>query len=116
MKNSTALEGNLTQDPKTGSGPYGLWAKFTLASTAYYNKQEFTQFIPCWASGKTAEIISNYKKGDRLLTFGRMKGRWDKDEKRSDVSVDVKLVYLISEAKKKEELPKSVDAPENLPF
>lgn len=75
MINKATLLGRPTTDPKIsytqGQEPKCV-ARFTLAVTRKYNKEE-ADFISCVCFGKLAEIIEKYvKKGDQICVAGRI--------------------------------------------
>lgn len=75
MINKTTLLGRLTADPEinyTQAEPPVCVARFTLAVTRKYKKDE-ADFIRCVSFGKLSEIIQKYvKKGDQICVAGRI--------------------------------------------
>lgn len=70
--NSIALTGRLTRDPETRSGANGTISRITLAVKRPGTK-DTTDFIPCVAFDKTAEILSKYtRKGSFIGIQGKM--------------------------------------------
>lgn len=68
--NHIALMGRLTRDPEVRYTDKTCVTKFTLAVKRPWTKEgeALTDFIPCIAFNKTAELIGNgVAKGDRLL-------------------------------------------------
>lgn len=79
-------------------------ARFTLAVTS---DREHTDFIPCTAFGKTAEIIEKYtEKGSQIGIEGSIKqNTWQTQsgENRSSLGVVVQNVNLLSKKKQPKE-------------
>ena len=70
--NSIALTGRLVRDPETRSGANGTISRITLA-VKRPGAKDITDFIPCVAFEKTAEILSRYtKKGSFIGIQGKM--------------------------------------------
>ena len=78
MINKATLLGRLTADPEinyTQAEPPVCVARFTLAVTRKYKKDE-ADFIRCVSFGKLSEIIQKYvKKGDQICVAGRRPDR-----------------------------------------
>lgn len=74
--NKITLLGRFTSDPELKTTESGL--TFTRVSLAVDRRskkgeEKKTDFIPCLAFGKTAEVITKYfKKGHRALVIGRL--------------------------------------------
>lgn len=82
--NNINLTGRLTKDPELKQTPNGVnYARFTLAVSRGKVKegQQATDFIPCVAWQKTAEILVKYcKKGKLLGLNGRLSAQqYEKD-------------------------------------
>ena len=101
MINRVVLVGRLTKEAEiksyqSQSGMNSL-ARFTLAVT---RDKDNTDFIPCTAFGKTAEIIEKYTdKGSQIAVDGTLKqNRWttQSGENRSALDVNVQKVALLS--------------------
>lgn len=82
--NSLNLIGNLVKDPQV-YGQEGNVVKFMIAAQRPFKDKQTgeyeSDFIPCIAFGKTAEIINkNFSKGTKIGITGRWQsGRFDKD-------------------------------------
>jgi single-strand DNA-binding protein len=86
--NKVLLIGNMTRDPQLSIIPstqnqvcdFGLAVNRTWTGPDGIKKEEVT-FIDCTCFGKTAEILTKYKKkGDPLFVEGRLKlDQWEKD-------------------------------------
>lgn len=101
MINRVVLVGRLTKEAEiksyqTSNGISCL-ARFTLAVN---RDKDNTDFIPCTAFGKTAEIIEKYtNKGSQIAVDGMLKqNRWttQSGESRSALDVNVQKVALLS--------------------
>jgi single-strand DNA-binding protein len=86
--NKVMLIGNMTRDPQLSIIPstqnqvcdFGLAVNRTWTGPDGVKKEEVT-FVDCTCFGKTAEILTKYKKkGDPLFVEGRLKlDQWEKD-------------------------------------
>ena len=89
--NRTTLVGRLTKDPDVRvTEDQKTIARFTLAINR--NKKD-TDYIPCVAFNKTAELVEKYfHKGDRIGVWGSIRtGKYEKDGRTvytTDVYVD----------------------------
>lgn len=69
MMNKVMIEGRITKNPVLKESKNGRkYVSFTVANAKPgKNGETYTDFIPCVAWGKTAEIISSYVKKGNLL-------------------------------------------------
>lgn len=87
--NQVTLVGNLTRDPYIGEGKFGKYAFFTVATTDKVDDKEYTQFIECQATKNQALFAEKLTKGKRVMLFGKLKIRKNKDGV-NETKVDVK--------------------------
>lgn len=108
--NVTVLVGRVTKDIELKQAGKTELAKFTLAVTRPFSKNE-TDFINCVAFGKTAELLSKYvAKGHKLGVTGRLQAsKYEVNgEKRTSYDVVVDSIEFL-ESKKSELAEKVVD-------
>lgn len=74
-KNQATIIGNVTKDPVKGESKYGKWAAFTVATTDRVNGKDYPQYVPCFASNITAEIVAQLQRGDRVVVLGKIKSK-----------------------------------------
>lgn len=90
-------------------------AKFSVATTEYYNKKETTTWHNVVAFGPTAEYIGrNMSKGDLVeITASLANNNWtdNKGQKRYDMSIVVNEFNIISKAKNKPSQPTKQASP-----
>ena len=121
--NTVNLIGRLTKDPviryATGSTTLAVVA-FSIACDRGKNKDgtKVTDFIPCKAWGKTAELICNYlKKGAKIGCVGHIEtGSFTKRDGSKGFSVEVnveKVEFLDHIGDHKEPMP---NEPEGMPY
>ena len=111
--NRVELIGRLTKDAElryTASDT--AVSKFTLAITRQKNNDgtEETDFIPCTAFGKRAEMIGKYcKKGTQVAVEGSIRtGSYEKDDKKYyTIEVYIENITFIG-TKPKEEQPEEI--------
>lgn len=109
--NTCVIGGNLVRDVTLRQAGTSQVANFTIASKGY---KDNTDFVPCSAWGKTAEIVSQYgKKGKFIAVQGRFTSRnYEKDGKKIYVyEIKVDSVLYLERTPKAEQLP-----PDNPPF
>lgn len=72
---------------KVSSGKGTKILNFSIANKEGYGDSERTDFIPCTAFNKTAEIIAKYfKKGDSIIVSGKWQNSpYQKNEKGYDI-------------------------------
>lgn len=96
--NSLVLLGNLGRDPEVRTLSSGTSvAVFSVAASRLFkdkdgNNQQETDWIPCEAWGKTADLISQLlHKGDSVIVSGPVREeRWEQDgQKRSKLKLRV---------------------------
>lgn len=100
MINRVVLIGRMTKDAeiKTYQGSNGMSsvAKFTLAVN---RDKDNTDFIPCTAFGKTADVLQQYtSKGSQIAVEGSLRqNRWttQSGENRSTLDVNVNRIELL---------------------
>lgn len=101
--NQVNLLGNLTKDLELRATSTGT--SITSFNLAVRRDKDNTDFIPCSAFGKTAELLNKYcSKGSKLAISGtlRQSSYTDKEgNKRSNMSVLVNSIEMLD--KKKEE-------------
>lgn len=106
--NKVLLMGNITRDPELKFMPnqtavcdFGLAVNRTWTGQDGVKKEEVT-FVDCSCFGKTAEILSKYKKkGDPLFVEGRLKlDQWEAQDgsKRSKMRVIVENFQFLNRA------------------
>ena len=106
--NKVLLMGNITRDPELKYMPnqtavcdFGLAINRTWTGQDGIKKEEVT-FVDCTCFGKTAEILSKYKKkGDPLFVEGRLKlDQWEGQDgsKRSKLKVTVENFQFLNRA------------------
>lgn len=106
--NKVLLMGNITRDPELKYMPnqtavcdFGLAVNRTWTGQDGVKKEEVT-FVDCSCFGKTAEILSKYKKkGDPLFVEGRLKlDQWEAQDgsKRSKMRVIVENFQFLNRA------------------
>ncbi|HVX85909.1 MAG TPA: single-stranded DNA-binding protein [Phycisphaerae bacterium] len=104
--NKVLLMGNITRDPELKYMPnqtavcdFGLAVNRTWTGQDGVKKEE-TTFVDCSCFGKTAEILSKYKKkGDPLFVEGRLKlDQWEAQDgtKRSKMRVVVENFQFLN--------------------
>src|SRR3954468_3199782 len=104
--NKVLLMGNITRDPElkylpnqTAVCDFGLAVNRTWTGQDGVKKEEVT-FVDCSCFGKTAEILSKYKKkGDPLFVEGRLKlDQWEAQDgsKRSKLKVVVENFQFLN--------------------
>jgi len=104
--NKVMLMGNITRDPElkflpsnTAICDFGLAINRTWTGQDGVKKEEVT-FVDCSCFGKTAEILSKYKKkGDPLFIEGRLKlDQWEAQDgtKRSKIKVIVENFQFLN--------------------
>jgi single-strand DNA-binding protein len=104
--NKVLLMGNITRDPELKYMPnqtavcdFGLAVNRTWTGQDGVRKEEVT-FVDCSCFGKTAEILSKYKKkGDPLFVEGRLKlDQWEAQDgsKRSKMRVIVENFQFLN--------------------
>lgn len=120
--NKAIFKGRLTRDPDIRYGAddnHTAYARFTIAVTDRKWKVDennfHTDFIPCKAIGKVAELAeTNLCKGKEMLLYGKMQsGSYEKDGK-----TIYTLNFLVQEIEfcgKKEDSPMPYDAFMNIP-
>ena len=125
--NQTVLVGRITKDPEirytTGSTGLAVVA-FTLACDRGKNKDgsKVTDFVPCKAWGKTAEVIGKFvKKGAKIGCIGHIEtGSFTKKDGSKGFSVEVnvnKVEFYDHIGDKPEPVPQVPDDfPEDLPM
>ena len=101
--NSVILVGRMAQEPELKSTTTGTSiATFTLAVDRRGGQEKQTDFVPCVAFGKTAEVIVQYiHKGHRAGITGSLQSRkYEKDgEKRTFWNVAVREVEFLESRK-----------------
>lgn len=113
--NQVNLIGNLTKDLELRATSTGT--NITSFNLAVRRDKDNTDFIPCSAFGKTAELLSKYcSKGSKLAITGtlRQSSYTDKEgNKKSSMSVLVSSIEML-DSKKKEESKE--ESKQNDPF
>lgn len=108
--NNIFLTGRITKDIELKQGGKTQVAKFSLAVTRPFSKDE-TDFINCVAFGKTAELLSKYvSKGHKLGVVGRLQtSKYEVNgEKRTSYDVVVDTIEFLESKEKKSELAEKV--------
>ena len=115
--NKAILTGRTVKELELRSTQNGTpMVRFTLAVERIKSKEKGTDFVPCIAYGKVAELLYQYvRKGQKIGITGQIKtGSYEKDGKKiytCDIIVD-ELEFL--ETKKVSESPIQSDS--DLPF
>lgn len=112
--NSVNIIGRLTADPVTKQTQGGSnYSNFSIASNNFKGEG---MFFNCTAFGKTSDVVSNYcKKGNRIAIEGELSQRsWQAQDgtKRSDVSINVRSVYLLESKKDNQSVENTFDGKE----
>ena len=116
MINKATLLGRPTADPDIsytqGNEPVCV-ARFTLAVTRKYKKDE-ADFIRCVCFGKLAEIIQKYvKKGDQICVAGRIQtGSYTNREGQKVYTTDVVVEDMQMCGSKADKVKESQEAPQ----
>ena len=106
--NNINLIGRIATDLELKNSKDVTYIKFNLAVPRPM-KKDTTDFIPCIAFGKTAELIDKYvKKGERLGVNGQLISNQyeSKGEKKTTYEVNIGSVDLIEPRKKEEGMSK----------
>ena len=116
MINKVTLLGRLTKDPVitfTQGEKSTCVARYTLAVTRKYNKDE-ADFISCVSFGKLAEIINQYvKKGDQICVAGRIQtGSYNNREGQKVYTTDIVVEDMGMCGSKAEKAQKGQEAPQ----
>lgn len=106
--NNINLIGRVSTELELKNSKDVTYIKFNLAVQRPM-KKDTTDFIPCIAFGKTAELIDKYvKKGERLGVNGQLISNQyeSKGEKKSTYEVNIGSIDLIEPIKKEEGMSK----------
>lgn len=91
--NIVVLTGNLGRDPELKKIGEKVVANLSIAVNEVHGDEEETSWFDLTAWGKTAEIASNLRSGERITVQGKLKQRrWTDEktkEKKSKVSVTI---------------------------
>ena len=89
--NSVSLLGRLTRDPEYTAPKSKDGTSFARFTIAIDRDKETTDFIPCKAFGKTADLLNEYFfKGDRIGLNGHIvTGSYENKDKQKVYTVDV---------------------------
>ena len=98
--NQVSLIGNIKGRVNTGQHEkWGKWALFTIDFSEKVNDTWYHQYIPCSATKKVAEKLSEASEGDKVLVLGKIKSK-EKDGT-VKITVDAKE-FAVLEASTKE--------------
>lgn len=115
--NKIIIIGRLTRDPEIKlSSNETKYAVFTVA-VSRRDKDKNTDFLPCIAWGKKAEIIEQYlAKGSRVALEGALESRTvdENGERRTFYSINVSDIEFM-DTKKEAESPTGYEPPPTLP-
>ena len=117
--NKVVLLGRFTKDPEIRyTQSQKVVAQFTLAvDRPMSNGQKETDFVPCVAWGKSAEMIGNScQKGHRLLVEGRLQIRSYEDKTGTKRFVTEVIVNAFEFIERKEQPKTMADMGKQVPF
>lgn len=119
--NKAIIKGRLTRDPDTKSTQSGkLYTRFTVAVDRPTKGEKKTDFIPCLAWEKTADMVEKYFcKGKEILVEGRI--QTDSYEakdgtKRTKTEIAVERVYFCGSKSDGETAARTTDETDPIPF